>query len=149
MSWLERFSQLATRWSGTSAAFFIAVMTIVVWAAFGPFCTPPYSDTWQLIINTLTTLVTFLMVFLIQRAQNKDSLVIHTKLNELIAASRASNRLIDLEDLSEEDVRELHKRFQELAKKSATSKDPTVRTSIEKEENCEVLDRQKAERNGA
>jgi low affinity Fe/Cu permease len=148
MSWIELLSQKATQWSGTSWAFLLAMLTIIGWAVFGPFC--DYSDTWQLIINTMTTLVTFLMVFLIQRAQNKDSLVIHTKLNELLAASRGSNRLIDLEDLSEEDVRELHHRFQELAKRTAAAKDPTERTSIEQEKDCEVLERKKEmEKSGA
>src|SRR5262249_25553810 len=74
------------------------------------------SDTWQLVINTGTTVVTFLMVFLIQRTQNKDSLALHIKLNELVAAVRgASNRLINIEDLSEEEVRTLHRHYQELA----------------------------------
>src|SRR4051812_40225356 len=99
--WLERASATATAWTGSSAALALAVATILVWLCFGPFC--HYSDTWQLVINTGTTIVTFLMVFLIQRAQNKDSLAIHMKLNELVAAvGGASNRLISVEDLSED-----------------------------------------------
>src|SRR5438067_2326043 len=98
---LERVSTWATRWTGSSAAFAIAVAVIVVWAATGPIF--KFSDTWQLVINTGTTIVTFLMVFLIQRQQNKDSLAIHLKLNEVLAALEgASNRLINVEDLTEE-----------------------------------------------
>src|SRR5262249_20501436 len=140
MKWLERFSQKTTEWTGTSWSLLLAVLTILVWAAAGPFVIPPFNDTWQLVINTLTTLVTFVMVFLIQRTQNKDSLVIQTKLNELLAASRASNRLIDLEDLSEEEVRALHDRYQKLAERAAATADPTKRTSVEE------LDRARAER---
>lgn len=117
--WLERMSGYATRWTGSSLAFALAVGTILVWVATGPIFN--FSDTWQLVINTGTTIVTFLMVFLIQRAQNKDSAAIHLKLNELVAAlPGASNRLIDAEDLSEEEVRVLHRHFcklVELAKK--------------------------------
>jgi low affinity Fe/Cu permease len=115
---LERFSHQATRASGTSAAFVLAVLVIIVWAITGPIF--HYSDTWQLVINTGTTIVTFLMVFLIQRAQNKDALAIHLKLNEIVAALEgASNRLIDVEDLSEPEIdalRNYYKRLIELAR---------------------------------
>jgi low affinity Fe/Cu permease len=118
-SWLARFSRVATDWTGTSAAFGLACLLIVGWLLSGPFF--HYSDTWQLVINTGTTIVTFLMVFLIQRTQNKDSLAIHLKLNELVAAMKgASNRLINVESLSEEEIRVLHDHFcklVELAKK--------------------------------
>lgn len=118
-SWMERVSGVATRWTGSSAAFGLAVATIVVWAVSGPFF--HYSDTWQLAINTGTTIVTFLMVFLIQRAQNKDAMAIQLKLNELVAAVKgASNRLINVEDLTEDEVRVLHDHYcklVELAKK--------------------------------
>jgi low affinity Fe/Cu permease len=117
--WLERASRKATEWTGSSLAFALAVGTIVVWAVTGPLFR--YSDTWQLVINTGTTIVTFLMVFLIQRAQNKDSAAIHMKLNELLAATQgASNRLISSEELSEDEVailRTHYKRLVELAKK--------------------------------
>lgn len=116
---LERFSYHATRATGTSFAFVTATAVIVVWAITGPLFS--YSDTWQLVINTGTTIVTFLMVFLIQRAQNKDALAIHLKLNEIVAALEgASNRLIDVEDLSEPEIealRNYYKRLIELAKK--------------------------------
>ena len=110
---LERFSHQATKATGTSIAFVIAALVIVVWAITGPIF--DYSDTWQLVINTGTTVVTFLMVFLIQRAQNKDALAIHLKLNEVVAALEgASNRLIDVEDLSEPEIEALHKYYQKL-----------------------------------
>lgn len=116
---LERFSHQATQATGTSAAFVLAVMVIVVWVITGPLFN--FSDTWQLVINTGTTIVTFLMVFLIQRAQNKDALAIHLKLNEIVAALEgASNRLIDVEDLSEPEIealRNYYKRLIELARK--------------------------------
>jgi low affinity Fe/Cu permease len=116
---LERFSYQATRATGTSSAFVLAVLVIIVWAITGPIFR--YSDTWQLVINTGTTIVTFLMVFLIQRAQNKDALAIHLKLNEIVAALEgASNRLIDVEDLSEPEIdalRNYYKRLIELARK--------------------------------
>jgi low affinity Fe/Cu permease len=89
----EKLSEAVTGWTGGTSAFGIAVAVIVVWAAVGPIF--GYSDTWQLVINTGTTIVTFLMVFLIQRSQNKDALAIHLKLNEIVAAiNRASNRFI-------------------------------------------------------
>ena len=116
---LEKFSYQATRASGTSMAFVLAATVIIVWAITGPLFR--FSDTWQLVINTGTTVVTFLMVFLIQRAQNKDSLAIHLKLNEIVAALEgASNRLIDVEDLSEPEIdalRNYYKRLIELARK--------------------------------
>ena len=116
---LERFSRKATEATGTSTAFILALLVIIVWLASGPLFN--FSDTWQLVINTGTTIVTFLMVFLIQRSQNKDALAIHLKLNEIVAALEgASNRLIDVEDLSEDEIRTLHKYYQrlvEMAKK--------------------------------
>lgn len=112
---LEAFSLAVTNWSGSSWAFVIALGTIVVWAITGPVF--GFSDTWQLVINTGTTIVTFLMVFLIQRAQNKEALALQVKLNEIIAALEgASNRLIDIEDLSEEEVQHLHDHYQQLGR---------------------------------
>ena len=116
---LEKFSYQATKATGTSVAFVVAVLVILVWGITGPIF--HYSDTWQLVINTGTTIITFLMVFLIQRAQNKDALAIHLKLNEIVAAMEgASNRLIDVEDLSEPEInalRNYYKRLIELARK--------------------------------
>jgi len=137
---LERVSGLATRWTGTSAAFALAVLTIVLWAATGPVF--HYSDTWQLVINTGTTIVTFLMVFLIQRQQNKDSLTIQLKLNELVAAARgASNRLINVEDLTEEEVKELHQRYCELAEVIKRDKGLTTPHTIEEAEKVEAAEK--------
>src|SRR3982751_5782342 len=112
---LERFSYHATKATGTSQAFVLAVTVILIWAITGPLFN--FSDTWQLVINTGTTVVTFLMVFLIQRAQNKDALAIHLKLNEIVAALEgSSNRLIDVEDLTEDEIVTLHRYYQELSK---------------------------------
>jgi len=111
---LERFSRKATEATGTSTAFILALLVIVVWIVTGPLF--GFSDTWQLVINTGTTIVTFLMVFLIQRSQNKDALAIHLKLNEIVAALEgASNRLIDVEDLTEDEIKILHTYYQRLA----------------------------------
>jgi len=112
---LEKLSLAATRWAGSSWAFGVATGVILAWALTGPIF--GYSDTWQLVINTGTTIVTFLMVFLIQRAQNKESKAIHLKLNELVAATQgASNHLIDVENLTEEELEALHQHFCELAR---------------------------------
>jgi low affinity Fe/Cu permease len=115
----EKFAQWAVRATGSSAAFLIAVGIVVVWAITGPVF--KFSETWQLVINTGTTIITFLMVFLIQKTQNKDSKAIHLKLNELIAASGGcSNRMVDIEDITESELDQLHKfyaKLSELAKK--------------------------------
>jgi low affinity Fe/Cu permease len=112
---LERFSSAVARWTGGSVAFASALAIVVVWAVTGPLF--HFSDTWQLVINTGTTIVTFLMVFLIQRSQNKDNLALQLKLNELVAAIEgASNRLIDVEDLSEDELDTLHRYYAELSR---------------------------------
>jgi low affinity Fe/Cu permease len=119
---LERFARALTSWAGSTSAFMGALTVIVLWGATGWIF--DYSDTWQLVINTGTTIVTFLMVFLIQRSQNKDSLAVHLKLNELVAGMRgASNRIVNVEDLSEIELRALHAhyvRLAELAEHDAT-----------------------------
>ena len=115
----EALSEAVTRWTGSTSAFAVALGIILVWGLLGPVF--GYSDTWQLVINTGTTIITFLMVFLIQRTQNKDALAIHLKLNELVAALEgASNRLIEVEDLSEQELRVLRRHYQELAKLART-----------------------------
>ena len=130
---LERFSTATTRWTGSTAAFALACGVIVVWLATGPVF--HYSDTWQLIINTGTTIVTFLMVFLIQRSQNKDALAVHMKLNELVAAMQgASNRLIDVEALTETELQTLHKHFRRLAEMAKHDSSLTESHSIEEAE---------------
>ena len=111
---LEVMSRDVTTFTGSSWAFAVAALVIVGWLVSGPFF--HYSDTWQLVINTGTTIVTFLMVFLIQRSQNKDSLALQLKLNEIVAAlAGASNRLIDIEDLTEQELRALHEHYKVLA----------------------------------
>jgi low affinity Fe/Cu permease len=110
---LERLSYQATKATGTSLAFMLALAAVIIWLLTGPIF--KYSDTWQLVINTGTTIITFLMVFLIQRAQNKDALAIHLKLNEIVAAMEgASNRLIDVEDLSEAEIQALRAYYRKL-----------------------------------
>ena len=114
----EVFASFAGKISQATGSFWTfsaALLVVLVWAATGPVF--HYSETWQLVINTGTTIVTFLMVFIIQHAQNKDMRAVHLKLNELIAAVEgASNRLIDVEDLSDREVEHLYSRFQTLAK---------------------------------
>ena len=126
----EHMSTRVTQWTGGTPAFFLAVLTIVVWVGLGPIF--HYSDTWQLAINTATTIVTFLMVFLIQRAQNKDSLAIHLKLNEIVAAMQgASNRLIDVETVTEGELAALRRYYRELAALARKESDITVSHSVE------------------
>ena len=130
---LEKFSRLATQATGTSAAFILALGIIVVWGLTGPLF--HFSDTWQLVINTGTTIVTFLMVFLIQRSQNKDALAIHLKLNEIVAALEgASNRLIDVEDLTEEEIKTLHAHYQKLVGMAKEDIKLTMSHSVEEAE---------------
>jgi low affinity Fe/Cu permease len=110
----SRFASWVSQKAGSTWAFLIALGIVIAWACTGPLF--HYSDTWQLVINTSTTIVTFLMVFLIQRAQNKESLAVQLKLNEIVAAmDGASNRLISVEDLSEDELEVLHKHYRELA----------------------------------
>lgn len=127
---MEHFSAYVTHAAGTTAALFVALALIVLWLASGPLF--HYSDTWQLVINTTTTIVTFLMVFLIQRAQNKDARAISAKLNELIAALEgASNRLIDVESLSEAEIDTLHRHFRRLARLAQRDSSITRSHSVE------------------
>jgi low affinity Fe/Cu permease len=129
--WMERASHRVTVWSGSSWAFALAVLVLLVWLVTGPLF--HFSDTWQLVINTGTTIVTFLMVFLIQRSQNKESLAVQLKLNEIVAALEgASNRLIDVEDLEEADLRQLHHFYQTLARMAKS--DGSLRESHSVEE---------------
>lgn len=130
---LERFSRVATQATGTSTAFLLAVAVILVWIITGPLF--HFSNTWQLVINTGTTIVTFLMVFLIQRSQNKDALAMHLKLNEIVAALEgASNRLIDVEDLTEEEIAILHTHYQKLVAMAKKDLKLTQSHSIEEAE---------------
>jgi low affinity Fe/Cu permease len=126
---LEKFSRRVTEWSGGSWAFASAVGIVLLWIVTGPIFN--FSDTWQLVINTGTTIVTFLMVFLIQRSQNKDAMAIQVKLNELLAAQPgASNTLIDLEDWNEDEIVAIHKRFSVLAERLKAATDESSPHSI-------------------
>jgi low affinity Fe/Cu permease len=128
---LERFSTAVTQWTGSTTAFALACLVIVVWVLTGPLFN--YSDTWQLVINTGTTIVTFVMVFLIQRTQNKESMAIQLKLNELVAAmAGASNRLIGCEGLNEEELKVLHRHYARLV--AMAKKDQAITTSHSVEE---------------
>jgi low affinity Fe/Cu permease len=109
----RKFAGVVSTFVGTVGVFLLALGIVVVWALTGPLF--GFSDTWQLVINTGTTIVTFLMVFLIQNTQNRDAKAIHLKLDELIRATRrARTELVDLEELSEEELEKLQHEFQEL-----------------------------------
>jgi low affinity Fe/Cu permease len=126
----ERISHVCTEFTGSTPAFIAALLVITGWLFTGPLF--GYSDTWQLVINTGTTIITFLMVFLIQRAQNKDSKALHLKLNELIASIQGpSNRLIDIEELTEQELETLAKYYRKLSDMAKKEKDLSVSHSIE------------------
>jgi low affinity Fe/Cu permease len=130
----EQLAEVVTRWAGGNSGFSTALGVVVVWAAVGPLF--GFSDTWQLVINTGTTIVTFLMVFLIQRTQNKESLALHLKLNELVAALYgASNRLIDVEALDEDELQLLRKHYHALAALTREAHDVAESHSIEEAHN--------------
>jgi low affinity Fe/Cu permease len=127
---LERFSGKVTEGVGSSLAFTIAVAVVLVWGITGPLF--HFSDTWQLVINTGTTIITFLMVFLIQRAQNKEARAMQLKLDEIVLAIKgASNRLVDVEQLPEEELRHLQKHYQELADRLKSEGDPRTASTVE------------------
>lgn len=126
----ERISGAATRFTGSTLAIMLAMSVIIAWLISGPMFN--YSNTWQLVINTGTTIITFLMVFLIQRAQNKDSRAVHLKLNELVASLKGpSNRLIDVEDLTEEEIGLLKQYYKKLSEMAGKEKDLSASHSIE------------------
>lgn len=113
-TWYSTFAKATARFCGRPRVFILALLVIVVWIVTGPFFN--YSDTWQLVINTGTTIVTFIMVFLIQNTQNRDTEAIQVKLDELIRATRgAHNALLDLEELEDEALEAFRKRYQSLA----------------------------------
>ena len=129
-NFFERFSNAITQFTGSSIAFISAFTIVIIWGITGPIFN--YSETWQLIINTGTTIITFLMVFLIQKSQNKDGKAIHLKLNELIASTQgASNRMVNIEDLNEEDLDQLHKFYKKLSDLAAKESDIRSSHSID------------------
>jgi low affinity Fe/Cu permease len=124
--YFRRFAHWTAAVVGQSGSFLVAMLLIIVWLVTGPFF--HYSDTWQLVINTTTTIVTFLMVFLIQNTQNRDSHALHLKLDELIRANqKARNKLLSLEDLSDKDMRALQTEFEGL--RDRKSEPPSDRPS--------------------
>jgi low affinity Fe/Cu permease len=130
---LSRFATAATTWTGSTAAFVLAALIIVVWGVTGSLF--HYSDTWQLVINTGSSIVTFLMVFLIQRSQNKDAMAVQLKLDEIVAAlDGASNRLISIEDLSEVELKVLRVHYQRLAEMAKRDTKITESHSVEEAE---------------
>src|SRR5690349_7598030 len=130
-SWFTRFAKRTATLTGRPAAFLTAAIVIAVWAITGPLF--GFSDTWQLVINTGTTIVTFLMVFLIQSTQNRDAEAIQVKLDELIrAVGHARNELMDLEELEEEDLDGLKQTFIDLAKKARNERVEARRAASEK-----------------
>lgn len=129
----ERISNIITCWTGSMPAFILAFGIILLWGILGPVF--HFSDTWQLVINTGTTIITFLMVFLIQKTQNKDAKAIQLKLNELLAASRhASNRMVDIEDLTEAELDVLHKYYERLSDAAEQDEDIHKSHSIDSAE---------------
>lgn len=128
----DHFASRVTRWAGSPGMFCAALLAVLVWALVGPVF--HFSENWQLVINTGTTIVTFLMVFLIQQSQNKDSVAMHLKLNELLAANRhASNRMIGIEDLDEQDLREVASFYVRLAERAKQVGIETCAHSIDEE----------------
>jgi low affinity Fe/Cu permease len=122
----ERFASAVTKGAGSTTAFLVAFGLVIVWGATGPIF--HYSENWQLIINTGTTIITFLMVFLIQKAQNKDSMAIQLKLNELVAAHEfASNRLVNIENIPEDELKVIQKYYSQLSE--LTKKEESLQQS--------------------
>jgi len=135
-----RFSTEVTKITGRPVSFFTALIIVAVWAITGPIF--HFSDTWQLVINTGTTIITCLMVFVIQQSQNKDTIAIHLKLNEIIAATQgASNRLIDIEDLTEEALEALKKFYIKLSDLAELEQDIQATHSIEDAEGLHIRKR--------
>jgi low affinity Fe/Cu permease len=113
----RKFASWMSDWLGSPWAFLLALASIVIWLVFGPFL--HFSDAWQLVMNTATSIITFLMVFLVQSTQNRDAKAIHLKLNELLrAVKNARTELVDLEDLSDDELEALQAQFQRVRDKS-------------------------------
>ena len=140
----ERFAANVTKATGSTSAFIIAFALVIVWAVSGPFF--HYSENWQLVINTGTTIITFLMVFLIQKAQNKDSLAIQLKLNELVAAHEfASNRLVAVENMSEEEMKVIQKYYSKLSAITRTEESLQQSHSIDEAEQLSEIKKDREE----
>lgn len=147
----DAFSTKVTKLTGSPGAFILACIAIIIWIITGPVF--HYSDTWQLVINTGTTIITFLMVFIIQQSQNKDTLALQIKLNELIAANKnASNRLIDSEDLTAEELEVLKKFYIKISdatkKEEDLKKTHSIEDAYKNEEEKEKAHPNKIHKNG-
>jgi low affinity Fe/Cu permease len=143
----ENISNFITRAAGRPATSLGSIMLVLIWAASGPFF--DFSENWQLIINTSTTIITFLMVFVIQTSQNKDTIAVQIKLNELIAANKnASNRLIDVEDLTGAELELLKKFYVRLSQLAEKEKDLFSSHSIDEAEKVHVRKHKEEHNNG-
>jgi low affinity Fe/Cu permease len=130
ISGFEKISNTITTYSGSSPVFIVAIALILIWVISGPIF--HFSDTWLLVVNTGTSIITFLMVFLIQKSQNKESIAVQLKLNELIAASnQASNRLLNIQDLSEEELKTLYEHYRKLVDLTQQAQSNTQSHSVE------------------
>jgi low affinity Fe/Cu permease len=148
LPFFEKMSNKVTSITGSTGAFMVALATVIVWLVSGPLFN--YSNTWQLAINTGTTIITFLMVFLIQKTQNKESMAIQLKLNELVAANKlASNRLVNVEDITEEELKTLHKYYNELAHLAMQEKNIQASHSIEEAQDLHHFKASKKTRHNA
>lgn len=137
-SGFEKFSSAVCKATGSTMAFVIAFLIVVVWAVTGPFFN--YSQTWQLVINTGTTIITFLMVFLIQKAQNKDSLAIQLKLNELVASSElSSNSLVDIENMTEDEMKIVQKYYRKISALSKKEESLHISHSLDEAEDQKIM----------
>ena len=137
-SLVERFAVSATKATGSTPAFILAFVMVFAWAISGPFF--HYSENWQMVINTGTNIITFLMVFFIQKAQNKDSLAIQLKLNELVAAHEfASNRLVNVENVSEEEMKVIQKYYSSLSELAKKEESLQQSHSIDEAENLSEI----------
>ncbi len=142
VNFFEHLSNKVTLATGSTPAIIIAFGVVIAWAATGPLF--HYSENWQLVINTGTTIITFLMVFLIQKSQNKESMAVQLKLNEIVAANQfASNRMIDVEDMTEEELKAIRKYYSKL--KIMAEKEPSLQKShsIEEAENKHEMKKDK------
>jgi low affinity Fe/Cu permease len=140
----ERFALSVTQATGSTSAFIIAFVLVIIWGATGPIF--HYSENWQLVINTGTTIITFLMVFLIQKSQNKDSLAIQLKLNELVAAHEfASNRLVNVESMSEEELKVIQKYYSRLSMTAKNEESLRQSHSIDEAEQMSEIKTQREE----
>jgi low affinity Fe/Cu permease len=123
----SKFSHLLSKWAGSAHTFMAALLLIVIWASTGPFF--HYNDTWQLIINTSTTIITFLMVFVIQNTQNRDNDVLHIKIDELLRATTdAQNALLSLDKMDQKDLKALRKEYEALGDCETLKHNPSETT---------------------